>query len=45
MLILIAGPYKGGTNDDPVLIKKNLDKLEPEIKNAVAISCFIFALK
>ena len=28
MMILIAGPYRGGTNDDPVLIKKNLDKLE-----------------
>lgn len=28
MMILIAGPYRGGTNDDPILIKKNLDKLE-----------------
>lgn len=28
MMILIAGPYRGGTNDDPVLIKKNLDNLE-----------------
>lgn len=28
MMILIAGPYRGGTNDDPVLIRKNLDKLE-----------------
>jgi hypothetical protein len=28
MMILIAGPYRGGTNDNPVLIKKNLDKLE-----------------
>ena len=28
MMILISGPYRGGTNDDPVLIKKNLDKLE-----------------
>lgn len=28
MMILIAGPYRGGTDDDPVLIKKNLDKLE-----------------
>lgn len=27
-MILIAGPYRGGTNDDPVLIKKNLDHLE-----------------
>ena len=25
MMILIAGPYRGGTNDDPVLIQKNLD--------------------
>ncbi|WP_114748806.1 DUF4406 domain-containing protein [Pleomorphovibrio marinus] len=28
MMILIAGPYRGGTNDDPVLIRKNLDNLE-----------------
>ncbi len=28
MMILIAGPYRGGTNDDPALIKKNLDRLE-----------------
>ncbi|MNY95443.1 hypothetical protein D3C78_119140 [compost metagenome] len=28
MLILIAGPYRGGTNDDPILMKRNLDKLE-----------------
>jgi len=28
MLILIAGPYRSGTNDDPELIKRNLDNLE-----------------
>ena len=28
MLILIAGPYRSGTNDNPDLIKKNLDNLE-----------------
>ncbi|HVS97276.1 MAG TPA: hypothetical protein VHE54_12365 [Puia sp.] len=28
MLILIAGPYRSGTNDDPWLMKKNLDHLE-----------------
>ncbi len=28
MLILIAGPYRSGTKDDPVLIQKNLDNLE-----------------
>jgi hypothetical protein len=28
MLILIAGPYRSGTNDDPVLMKENLTKLE-----------------
>lgn len=27
-MILIAGPYRSGTNDDPVLIQKNLDYLE-----------------
>lgn len=34
MMILIAGPYRGGTNDDPILIKKNLDNLE---RDALAI--------
>ena len=28
MLILIAGPYRSGTNDDPVLISQNLSNLE-----------------
>ena len=28
MLILIAGPYRSGTNDDPILMKKNLQRLE-----------------
>lgn len=28
MLILIAGPYRSGTGNDPVLIAQNLDKLE-----------------
>lgn len=28
MLILIAGPYRSGTNDNPELIKQNLDRLE-----------------
>lgn len=28
MMILISGPYRGGTNDDPMLIKQNLAKLE-----------------
>ena len=28
MMILIAGPYRGGTNDDPELMKQNLSKLE-----------------
>jgi hypothetical protein len=28
MMILIAGPYRSGTNDDPVLMRKNLDTLE-----------------
>jgi hypothetical protein len=28
MLILIAGPYRSGTNDDLRLMKQNLDKLE-----------------
>lgn len=28
MLILIAGPYRSGTNDDPVLMQENLRRLE-----------------
>jgi hypothetical protein len=28
MLILIAGPYRSGTNDDPILMEKNLRRLE-----------------
>ena len=28
MMIMISGPYRGGTNDDPNLIQANLDRLE-----------------
>lgn len=28
MLILVAGPYRSGTNDDPQLMRQNLSKLE-----------------
>ena len=28
MLILIAGPYRSGTNDDPQLMRRNLKNLE-----------------
>ncbi len=28
MMIMIAGPYRSGTNNDPELIRKNMDKLE-----------------
>jgi hypothetical protein len=28
MMILIAGPYRGGTNDDLQLMQQNLNKLE-----------------
>ncbi|EJL71876.1 DUF4406 domain-containing protein [Chryseobacterium populi] len=28
MLILIAGPYRSGTNDDPELIQQNMNNLE-----------------
>ena len=27
-MILIAGPYRSGTNDDPVLIQKNVHEME-----------------
>jgi hypothetical protein len=28
LIILIAGPYRSGTNDDPALIQQNLNRLE-----------------
>jgi hypothetical protein len=28
MIILIAGPYRSGTNDNPVLIQENMNRLE-----------------
>ncbi len=28
MMILVAGPYRSGTNDDPVLIKRNVEEME-----------------
>ena len=28
MMILIAGPYRSGTNDDPALIKRNVQEME-----------------
>ena len=28
LIILIAGPYRSGTNDDPALIARNLNRLE-----------------
>ena len=28
MMILVAGPYRSGTNDDPILIERNLRRLE-----------------
>jgi hypothetical protein len=28
LLILIAGPYRSGTGDDPMLLRRNLDTLE-----------------
>jgi hypothetical protein len=28
LMILVAGPYRSGTNDDPVLMQRNLSKLE-----------------
>jgi len=28
LMILVAGPYRSGTNDDPVLIKKNVEAME-----------------
>jgi len=27
LMILVAGPYRSGTNDDPVLIRKNVDAM------------------
>lgn len=28
LTILVAGPYRSGTNDDPALMQQNLEKLE-----------------
>ena len=28
MMVLIAGPYRSGTNDEPALIKKNVQEME-----------------
>jgi hypothetical protein len=28
MMILVAGPYRSGTNDDPALIRKNVQAME-----------------
>jgi GDP-mannose pyrophosphatase NudK len=28
MMILIAGPYRSGTNDDPAAIRKNVEEME-----------------
>lgn len=28
LFVLVAGPYRSGTNDDPTLIRRNLDRLE-----------------
>ncbi|MCF0052868.1 DUF4406 domain-containing protein [Dyadobacter sp. LJ53] len=28
LMILVAGPYRSGTNDDPALMQQNLSKLE-----------------
>ena len=30
MLILIAGPYRGGTNDDPKLIERDFEPVEAQ---------------
>ena len=28
MMVLIAGPYRSGTNDDPALVQRNVKKME-----------------
>lgn len=35
LMILIAGPYRSGTNDDPALIQKNVDAM-----NETALSVY-----
>lgn len=34
LFVLVAGPYRSGTNDNPVLIQQNLERLE---SNALAV--------
>ena len=33
LMILVAGPYRSGTNDDPVLIQKNVDDMNETALN------------
>ena len=40
MLILIAGPYRSGTGDDPLLLERNLRRLE-----SAACACHWGAMK
>lgn len=35
LMVLIAGPYRSGTNDDPILIEKNVDTM-----NEMALSVY-----
>ena len=32
LMILVAGPYRSGTNDDPALIQRNVDAMEDMAK-------------
>ena len=38
LMILVAGPYRGGTNDDPVLIQRNVEAMEDLTKNQGVIA-------
>ena len=35
LMVLVAGPYRSGTNDDPILIEKNVDAM-----NEMALSVY-----
>jgi len=43
-MILIAGPYRSGTNDDPVLIKNNVQQMKLCGPENQYTDCFPFVL-
>ena len=36
-MILVAGPYRSGTNDDPALIRKNVDAMTGQLIRPLSV--------